>query len=100
MAKERTTFFTRRFLVGTAGPFPRLVFREDVILALDRFSHTYSQGEHGGFLIGRKRALKSAEQYEIIVERFVPIPQKEDASRLVINQGHYISVLQALQTGE
>ncbi|NMB00776.1 MAG: LysM peptidoglycan-binding domain-containing protein [Firmicutes bacterium] len=99
MVKERITFSTRRFLVGKAGPFPRLVFREEVMLALDQFSHRHTTGEQGGFLIGRKKDLKTAEQYEIIVERFVPIPQKGDASRLVINQDHYNSVKRALGAG-
>lgn len=100
MSIERTTFSTRRFLVGKAGPFPRLVFREEVMLALDQFSHLNSQGEHGGFLIGKKQVLKTAEQYEITVERFVPIPQKSDSSRLVINQDHYETVEQALKPSE
>lgn len=100
MVKERITFSTRRFLVGKAGPFPRLVFREEVMLALDQFAHRHTAGEHGGFLIGRKQPLKSAEQYEISVERFVPVPQKSDASRLVITQEHYDSVAQALRRGE
>jgi proteasome lid subunit RPN8/RPN11/LysM repeat protein len=96
MAKERITFSTRRFLVGKAGPFPRLVFREDVMLRLDQFAHTRAKGEHGGFLIGRKRELKSAEQYEVLVERFVPIPQKDEATRLVITQEHLLTVQRAL----
>lgn len=100
MGKERITFSTRRFLVGKAGPFPRLVFREEVMLAIDQFSHLHSLGEHGGFLVGRKQELKSAEQYELMVERFVPIPQKSDASRLVINQDHYRTVQMALKAGE
>lgn len=100
MTRERITFSTRRFLVGKAGPFPRLVFREEVMLALDQFSHHHLNGEHGGFLIGRKNDLKTAEQYEIIVERFVPIPQKSDASRLVISQEHYNSVKRALNIGD
>ena len=100
MTKERITFSTRRFLVGKAGPFPRLVFREDVMLRLDQFAHLRAKGEHGGFLIGRKRELKSAEQYEVLVERFVPIPQKEDASRLVINLEHLQTVQRALEDGE
>ncbi len=100
MGSERITFSTRRFLVGKAGPFPRLVFREEVMLALDQFSHLHSQGEHGGFLIGRKKDLKTAEEYEIIVERFVPIPQRSDASRLVIHADHYRTVELALKAGE
>ena len=100
MGKERITFSTRRFLVGKAGPFPRLVFREEVMLALDQFSHLHFLGEHGGFLIGRKQELKTAEQYEIMVERFVPIPQRSDASRLVISPDHYRTVQLALKTGE
>lgn len=100
MGTERITFSTRRFLVGKAGPFPRLVFREEVMLALDQFSHLHSQGEHGGFLIGRKQEIKTAEEYEIIVERFVPIPQRSDASRLVIHQDHYRTVELALKTNE
>jgi proteasome lid subunit RPN8/RPN11 len=99
MGKESITFSTRRFLVGKAGPFPRLVFREQVMQALDRYSHLHSMGEQGGFLIGRKQELKSAERYEILVERFVPIPQKSGASRLVINQEHYDSVQSALRRG-
>lgn len=97
MGKERITFSTRRFLVGRAGPFPRVVFREEVMQALDRYSHLHSVGEQGGFLIGRKQELKSAEQYEVLVERFVPIPQRSGASRLVINQEHYDSVQAALK---
>ncbi|MGI6651164.1 MAG: LysM peptidoglycan-binding domain-containing protein [Limnochordia bacterium] len=100
MTTERTTFSTRRFLVGKAGPFPRLVFREEVMLALDQFSHLHSQGEHGGFLIGRNKQLKTAEQYEIIVERFVPIPQRSDATRLVIRPDHYRTVELALKQNE
>jgi proteasome lid subunit RPN8/RPN11/LysM repeat protein len=100
MGTERVTFSTRRFLVGKAGPFPRLVFREEVMLALDQFSHLHSEGEHGGFLIGRKHELKTAEQYELTVERFVPIPQRSDASRLVIHQDHYRTVELALKNGE
>lgn len=100
MTKERITFSTRRFLVGKAGPFPRLVFREDVMLRLDQFAHLRAKGEHGGFLIGRKRELKSAEQYEILVERFVPIPQKDDATRLVITQEHIQTVQRALDDSE
>ncbi len=100
MATEHMTFSTRRFLVGKAGPFPRLVFREEVMLALDQFSHLHTQGEHGGFLIGRKQELKTAEHYEITVERFVPIPQRSDASRLVIHQDHLRTVQLALKTGE
>ncbi len=96
MGKERITFSTRRFLVGRAGPFPRVVFREEVMQALDRYSHMHALGEQGGFLVGRKQELKSAEQYEIMVERFVPIPQRSGASRLVINQEHYDSVQSAL----
>lgn len=100
MGTERTTFSTRRFLVGKAGPFPRLVFREEVMLALDQFSHLHSQGEHGGFLIGRKQEIKTAERYEIVVERFVPIPQRSDATRLVIHQDHYRTVQLALKNSE
>ena len=97
MAKERVTFSTRRFLVGRAGPFPRIVFREQVMQALDRYSHMHSIGEQGGFLIGQKQELKSAEQYEVIIERFVPIPQRSGASRLVITQEHYDNVQRALE---
>lgn len=100
MGTERTTFSTRRFLVGKAGPFPRLVFREEVMLALDQFSHLNSQGEHGGFLIGKSQQLKTAEEYEIIVERFVPIPQRSDATRLVVRPDHYKTVELALKPGE
>lgn len=100
MAKERTAFSTRRFLVGKAGPFPRLVFREEVMLSLDQFAHLHSKGEQGGFLIGRKRNLNTAEKYEVIVERFVPIPQRDDASRLVINQEHLRSVARMLRGGD
>lgn len=99
MARERITFSTRRFLIGRAGPFPRLVFREDVMLDLDQFAYLHTRGEHGGFLIGKKRELKSAEQYEVLVERFVPIRQKEDASRLVITQEHVQTVERALKEG-
>ncbi|NLM42013.1 MAG: LysM peptidoglycan-binding domain-containing protein [Firmicutes bacterium] len=83
--------------MGRAGPFPRVVFREEVMQALDRYSHLHSAGEQGGFLIGRKQDLKSAEQYEILVERFVPIPQRSGASRLVITAEHYASVQSALE---
>lgn len=86
--------------MGKAGPFPRLVFREEVMLSLDQFAHRHSAGEQGGFLVGRKRELKTAEQFELIVERFVPIPQKRDASRLVITQEHYTSVLRGLRSGD
>lgn len=96
MTKERITFSTRRFLVGKAGPFPRLVFREDVMFRLDQFVHLKAKGEHGGFLIGHRRELKSAEDYEILVERFVPIPQKDDATRLVITHEHVQTVKRAL----
>ncbi len=96
MSKERGAFSTRRFLVGKAGPFPRLVFRENVMLRLDEFAHLHAHGEHGGFLIGRKQELKSAEGYEILVERFVPIPQQKGASRLVINREHLETVKRAL----
>lgn len=74
-----------------------MVFREEVILALDRYSHTHSVGEQGGFLIGRKQELKSAEKFEVLIERFVPIPQRSGASRLVITQEHYDSVQSALR---
>lgn len=97
MTQERISFSTKRFLVGKAGPFPRLVFSEDVMLRLDQFARARAKGEHGGFLIGRVRELKSAEQYEILVERFVPIPQKDDASRLVIAQEHILTVELALE---
>ena len=100
MGTERITFSTRRFLVGKAGPFPRLVFREEVMLALDQFSHLHSQGEHGGFLVGRKKELKTAEEYEIFVERFVPVPQRSGASRLVVHSDHYRTVELALKAGE
>lgn len=100
MGTESITFSTRRFLVGKAGPFPRLVFREEVMLALDQFSHLHSQGEHGGFLIGKKQELKTAEHYEITVERFVPVPQRSDVSRLVIHQDHLRTVQLALKAGE
>lgn len=100
MTRDRATFASRRFLVGKAGPFPRLVFREDVMLSLDQFAHLHSKGEQGGFLIGRKRELNTAENYEVIVERFVPIPQRDDASRLVINQEHIRSVEQVLRRGD
>lgn len=96
MNKERGAFSTRRFLVGKAGPFPRLVFRENVMLRLDEFAHLHAYGEHGGFLIGRRRELKSEEQYEVLVERFVPIPQQKEASRLVINREHWETVMRAL----
>lgn len=54
MDKERrVTFFTRRFLVGRAGPFPRLVFREDVMLHLDQFAHLHNKGSMvGSWLVG------------------------------------------------
>jgi proteasome lid subunit RPN8/RPN11/LysM repeat protein len=100
MGTESVTFSTRRFLLGKAGPFPRLVFREEVMLALDQFSHLHSQGEHGGFLVGRKKDIKTAEQYEIMVERFVPIPQRSDATRLVIHPDHNKTVELALKAGE
>ncbi|NLJ81172.1 MAG: LysM peptidoglycan-binding domain-containing protein [Firmicutes bacterium] len=99
MNKERT-FSTRRFLVGRAGPHLRLVFREEVMVRLDQFAHLHAHGEHGGFLIGRKKELKSAENYEVFVERFVPIPQQKDASRLVINEEHWHTVLRALGEGD
>lgn len=100
MTKERITFSTRRFLVGRAGAYPRLVFSEDVVLRLDQFAHSKVKGEHGGFLIGHKRELKSSEGYEILVERFVPIPQKDDATRLVITKEHFKTVQRALAEGE
>ena len=97
MNRERGSFSTRRFLVGKAGPFPRLVFREEVMGQIDQFARTKPHGEHGGFLIGRKRNLKSLEEYEILVERFVPIPQRNEASRLVISAEHWDTVSQALE---
>lgn len=101
MAKERrVTFSTRRFLIGRAGPFPRLVFREDVMLHLDQFSHLHTHGEHGGFLLGKKRELKSAECYEVLVERFVPVAQTEDAARLVLTEAHLQTVQRALHQSE
>lgn len=100
MSTERTTFSTRRFLVGKAGPFPRLVFREEVMLALDQFSHLHSQGEHGGFLVGRMQEIRTSERFEILVERFVPVPQRSDATRLVIHQDHLRTVELALKEGE
>ncbi len=100
VAKKRITFSTRRFLVGKAGPFPRLVFREDVMLHLDQFSQVHTRGEHGGFLVGRKRELKTAEQFEVLVERFVPVTQKDDAARLVITQEHVETVERALREQE
>ncbi len=100
MAKERrVTFSTRRFLVGRAGPFPRLVFREDVMLHLDQFCHLHTHGENGGFLVGKKRDLKSAERYEILVERFIPVTQAERAARLVLTEAHMQTVQQALDQG-
>ena len=54
MGKESITFSTRRFLVGKAGPF-RASFCEQVMQALDRYSHLHSMGEQGGFsLAGNK----------------------------------------------
>lgn len=97
MNRERGSFSTRRFLIGKAGPFPRLVFREEVMGQIDQFARTRPNGEHGGFLIGRKRNLKSLEEYEILVERFVPIPQRDEASRLVISAEHWDTVSQALE---
>jgi len=97
MGNERITFSTRRFLVGRAGPFPRVVFRDEVLLALDWYSHTHFVGDQGGFLIGRKQELKSAEKFEVLIERFVPIPQRSGASRLVNTQEHYDSVQSALR---
>ena len=37
------------------------------------------------------------EEYEILVERFVPIPQRDQASRLVISVEHWDTVSQALE---
>lgn len=100
MTQARLTFSTRRSLVGKAGPFPRFVFREEVMLGLEQFAHLHAKGEQGGFLIGRLRELNTAEQYEIVVERFVPIPQKDGASRLVIHESHLKAVERALRGGE
>lgn len=101
MTKERrVTFSTRRFLIGRAGPFPRLVFREDVMLHLDQFSHLHGHGEHGGFLLGKKRDLKSMERYEILVERFVPVAQADEAVRLVLTEADFLNALRESDEGE
>ena len=63
----------RRFLVGQAGPFPRVVFREEVFAQMDQLAQEHPSGESGGFLVGRKRNLKSLEEYEIVVDQFVPL---------------------------
>ena len=98
MDKERrVTFFTRRFLVGRAGPFPRLVFREDVMLHLDQFAHLHNKGEHGGFLVGKVRELKSSERYEVLVERFIPVTQMEGAVRLVLAEADVRALGRALK---
>ena len=53
MNRERGSFSTRRFLVGKDGPFPRLVFREEVMGQIDQFARSTANGGDGGFLIGR-----------------------------------------------
>ena len=91
MGTESVTFSTRRFLLGKAGPFPRLVFREEVMLALDQFSHLHSQGEHGGFLVGRKKDIKTAfeERFEVKVDRVYTRIQKDGKHAVIkLSEGY------------
>jgi proteasome lid subunit RPN8/RPN11/LysM repeat protein len=89
----------RRFLVGQAGPFPRVVFREEVFAQMDQFAQEHPSGESGGFLVGRKRNLKSLEEYEIVVDQFVPLAQaRGGASRFALTKDHYQAVQRSLQS--
>lgn len=98
MYGQRSAAGVRRFLVGKAGPFPRVVFREEVFMQMDRFAQESPTGERGGFLVGRKRNLKSLEEYEILVEQFVPLASsRQAASRFALTQEDYHAVQRSLQ---
>lgn len=98
MNGERRVVGVRRFLVGQAGPFPRVVFREEVFAQMDQFAQEHPSGESGGFLVGRKRNLKSLEEYEIVVDQFVPVAQtRGGASRFALTKEDYQAVQRSLQ---
>lgn len=99
MNGQRSAAGVRRFLVGKAGPFPRVVFREEVFMQMDRFAQENPTGESGGFLVGRKRNLKSLEEYEVLVEQFVPLASSRSAaSRFALSHEDYQAVQHSLQS--
>lgn len=98
MGRERISFSVKRNLVEKGEPSLSLFFSEEVLLNLEQFANLKSKGEHGGFLIGTIRRRSNLQHYESFVERFVPIPQRKDVSRLVINRDHIRTVDRALKS--
>lgn len=98
MNGERSVVGVRRYLIGQAGPFPRVVFREEVFNQIDRFAQEQTKGEQGGFLVGKKRNLKSLEEYEILVEQFIPLTRAKGAtSRFDLTRDDFLAVQHSLQ---
>lgn len=97
MGGQRITFSTNRSLVGSEDPVLSLFFKEEVLVSLEQFADQKPKGEHGGFLVGYRNKQSDSSKYVLYVERFVPIPQRKDASRLVINREHFSTVKYALK---
>lgn len=99
MNGESRAVGVRRFLVGQAGPFPRVVFWEEAFAQMDQFAQEHPGGENGGFLVGTKRNLKSLEEYEILVEHFVPLaPSRGGTSRFAMSRDHYMALQKQLSS--
>lgn len=97
MGRQRITFLANRSLVSSVDPSLAIFFEEDVLVCLEQFADQKLQGEHGGFLVGYKTKQADLGKYALYIERFVPIPQRKDASRLIISSVHFATVQQALK---
>jgi len=65
---------------------------------MDQFAKEHPSGESGGFLVGKKRNLKSLEEYEIVVDQFVPVTQtRGGASRFALTKDHFQALQRSLQ---
>ena len=68
--------------VGSPGPHARVLFREGLYIELDEFAQEYQDREHGGVLLGIRRRPEGSQYDEILVNGFIPFPQRYHVKRL------------------
>ncbi len=68
--------------VGSPGPHARVLFREGLYIELDEFAQEHLDREYGGVLLGIRRRPEGSQYDEILINGFIPFPQRYHLRRL------------------
>ncbi len=68
--------------VGSPGSHARVLFREGLYIELDEFAQEHQDREHGGVLLGIRRRPEGSQYDEILINGFIPFPQRYHLRRL------------------